>query len=194
MAKADKVSINALEKIAKEFENEVVVEWHDVNVIVRKTLTLPEMLKFVDSVTKSCFDQTTGAYLPELKDFAIRSNLMDTYANFSLPDNLTRQYDLLWHTDAVDMILQNIDADQFAEMISAIELKIANIASANTQAMYQQLQKAVSSINSMIEQVEGVFDGITGDDVSAMVGAIVDGGLDVDKFVDSVADRISGDK
>lgn len=194
MANTSKVSINALESIAKEFENEVIVEWHGINVTVKRTLTLNEMLTFVDSVAKSCFDQATGAYLPELKDFAIRSNLLDIYANFTLPNNLQRQYDLIWHTDAVDMVLQNINADQFAEMINAIERKVANLAEANVQSVYSQLHSAVSSLGSVVDQVGGVFDNITSDDVSAIAGAIANGSFDIDKLVAGVADRLSGDK
>lgn len=105
MAKADKkVSIALFDKIAKEqFQNEANIEWHDAQLRVKYALPLKDMLAFVDDVVGSCFHDKLG-YMPEVKDFAIKSNILSRYANFTLPDNLEHRYQLVYVTDAVDAV------------------------------------------------------------------------------------------
>ena len=62
MAKAEKkVSITMFDKIAKEhFQNESVIQWYDAEVRVKRTLSLTEMLAFVNDVAGSCFQEGIG--------------------------------------------------------------------------------------------------------------------------------------
>ena len=65
MAKTEKkVSIALFDKIAKEhFQNEATIQWHEAEVRVKRTLSLKEMLSFVDEVVGSCFHDELG-YMP----------------------------------------------------------------------------------------------------------------------------------
>ena len=100
-AKTKRVSINALEKITDEYVNEEVLEWNGLEITIKKTLSFSDMMKFVDSVAKSCFVQGSGDYAPEIFDFALRSNVLDTYANFTMPRDLEKQYAMVYYFGCV---------------------------------------------------------------------------------------------
>ena len=175
MAKANARTEIDLEKIAYSYKNEVVVEWGGTSFTITPTLTLQGMLKFVDSVVKSCFEQGSGAFLPEAKDFAIRSNLVDTYTEIILPSNLEAQYDILHRTDIVDVILANINMVQFNEMIAAIEAKIDYYASSDVQAMQRQVYDAIASVRESVNQFTSILDSATGLDIAAMIRSVMSG-------------------
>lgn len=93
MAKSEKrISISVMDKIIKEhFENTTTEQWYGIEVQIKKTLSFTEMMEFVNDVVLSCF-QEDGGFVPEVMDFAIRSNILSKYANFSLPDKLEHRY------------------------------------------------------------------------------------------------------
>ena len=97
------------------------------------------MLCFTNSVVKSCFDQADGSYLPEVKDFAIRSNIMERYANFTLPNNLEKQYDMVIRSGAVEMIMNYVNFSQFSELMKAIDAKVQNTADAHIQTFIKKI-------------------------------------------------------
>ena len=72
--KIQKISVNAMDEIMKRFDTVETIEWNGLQVVIKKNLSLEEMMTFANSVVKSCFDQASGAYMPEVKDFAIRAN------------------------------------------------------------------------------------------------------------------------
>ena len=125
MAKTEKkVSIALFDKIVKEhFQNEATIQWHEAEVRVKRTLSLKEMLSFVDEVVGSCFHDELG-YMPEVKDFAIKSNILTRYANFSVPDNLEHRYQMVYGTDAVDAVCAVIDTTQLQVIVNSINDKI----------------------------------------------------------------------
>ena len=155
--KIKRVSISALDEIVKQkYQPLKVVEWNGVEVTIKPTLSLQEMLRFADSVTKSCFDIVTGAYLPEAKNFAIRCNVMDTYANFSLPENNEHKYILAMCSGAFEMVMEHINMAQYHELINAINVKIDNQASANVQMMTMKFDEVVSAFEDLQEKVSSL--------------------------------------
>lgn len=171
--KIKRVSISALDEIVKQkYQPLKVVEWNGVEVTIKPTLSLQEMLRFADSVTKSCFDIVTGAYLPEAKNFAIRCNVMDTYANFSLPENNEHKYILAMCSGAFEMVMEHINMAQYHELINAINAKIDNQASANVQMMTMKFDEVVSAFEDLQEKVSSLFENITADDLKKLTDAM----------------------
>ena len=147
------------------------------------------MLAFVDSVVKSCFDQATGAYMPEIKDFAIRSNVMERYANFTLPSKIERQYDVVMRSGAFEMVLNHLNAAQFNELIRAIDDKLKNAADVNIQTVFRQFDEVVDSFNNLQEKIGTLFSDIDSSDIENLMGAISDGGIDEAKVVKAYIDQ-----
>ena len=184
MAKADKkVSIALFDKIAKEqFQNEATIEWHDAQLRVKYALSLTDMLAFVDDVVGSCFHDKLG-YMPEVKDFAIKTNILSRYANFSLPDNLEHRYQLVYMTDAVDAVCAAIDGTQLQEIVNSINSKIRFLCDSKATMIQERINDVLSTMEEMRDNTKSIFDGITQDDIKNLMGAISSSGLDEQKLV-----------
>lgn len=186
MAKTKKISINAFDKIVKEnYAPVTTIEWHGQEVVIKCTLSFKEMLEFVDSVTKTCFTMTTNTYMPEVKDFAVKSNILEKYANFTLPDNLDHRYELIYSSDAIETILTHVNYHQFNEIMAAIDAKIKNLAQSNIEATNKQMNEIYAAFTNLQTQIEGMFSGIDASNFNALIGAFGNGGLNEEKLVDA---------
>lgn len=186
MAKIKKISINAMDKIAKDNHNLTTpVNWNGLEIIVKKFLPLKEMLGFVDSVTKTCFPGDNNNYVPEVKDFAIKSNILERYANFNLPNNLDHRYELIYATDAVDIVLKQVDMQQFNEILKAIDAKVNHIAQANIEAINKQMNELYSAFNTLQTNMENMFSGIDPDNFNALINAFGNGEINESKIVEA---------
>lgn len=190
MAKADKkVSIALFDKIAKEqFQNEATIEWHDAQLRVKYALSLTDMLAFVDDVVGSCFHDKLG-YIPEVKDFAIKTNILSRYANFSLPDNLEHRYQLVYMTDAVDAVCAAIDGTQLQEIVNSINSKIRFLCDSKATMIQERINDVLNTMEEMRDNTKSIFDGITQDDLKNLMGAITSNGLDEQKLVQAYIEQ-----
>lgn len=184
MANNKKISISALEKIMKENKSQpVTVEWNGIEIVIKPTLSLKEILTFVDDVVKSCFIGDTGEYHPELKPFFIKSNVLEAFANFKLPPNASRRYDIIYNTDAFDVVLQYIDTEQFNEIVQAIDSKIDSEIQLNTRLIQAQIHEAYLKMDELQKEVSSLFEGINAEDISNFIGGITEGGFDEEQLV-----------
>lgn len=184
MAKAEKkVSIALFDKIAKEhFKNEDTIQWHEAEVRVKRTLSLTEMLSFVDDVVGSCFHDKLG-YMPEVKDFAIKSNILTRYANFSMPDNLEHRYQMVYGTDAVDAVCEAIDTTQLQEIVNSINSKIHFLCDSKATLVQERINSVLETMEEMRDNTKDIFGGLSQEDLNNLVGAITESGLDEQKVV-----------
>lgn len=184
MAKNEKkVSINSLDKVIKEnFTNKASVEWHGLEVAIKHNLSFTEMLEFVNDVVMSCF-QDDGDFVPEVMDFAIKSNILSKYANLSLPDKLEHRYEIIYNSDAVDFVCQNINMQQLREITASIDRKISYLCNTNVMNIQKQMMALVSAFEDMQQKTTDMFSNFTPDDLVKIMGAIDDGGLNEEKVV-----------
>lgn len=181
--KIKRISVNAMDEILNEYEATESIEWKGLDVVITKNLSLEDMLAFADSVVKSCFDQSTGAYMPEVKDFAIRINVMERYANFTMPSKAERQYDVVMRSGAYEMILEHINMAQFYELMHAIDAKLQNAADANVQMVFRQFNDVVTSFESLQEKVGSLFAGVDAADIGKLMNAMSEHGVSEEKVV-----------
>lgn len=170
--KPSKLSVNDMDKIMAELDpNEKVVEWHGLEVRIKKMLSLTDMMSFVRDVTSSCFAKDTHEFIPEIRDFAIRMNVMEMYANFKLPTNLVKRYDVVMRSGAFEMIMEHIDAAQYCSIIGAIDKKIANMAEANVEMVHAKLNDLILNFNKLYETLNSVYSGVTQEDIKNIAEA-----------------------
>lgn len=181
--KAQRISINAMDEIMKRYENTDTVQWNGLDVTITTTLPLEEMIAFADNVVKSCFDKTSDAYMPEIKDFAIRCNVMERYANFTLPSKVERKYDVVMRSGAFEMIINHVNAAQFNDLMRAIDMKLQNIAEANTQMVFRKFDDVVTSFEGLQNKVSSMFEGVDSADIGKLVNAIAENGVSEEKVV-----------
>lgn len=184
MAKVKKITVNAFERVMKEnYTPTETFDWNGVEVTVKKTLSLKEVLEFVDSVVKSCFTRDTNTYMPEIKDFATKVCILEKYANFTMPSNVETQYTLIYCTDAVERVLGYVNPQQFNEICAAIAKKVDNLAQANIEAVNKQMNELYNAFDNLQSRLAGLFEGVNNDDIRAVAGALANGTLDEEKLV-----------
>lgn len=191
--KIQKISVNAMDEIMKRFDAVETIEWNGLQVVIKKNLSLEEMMTFANSVVKSCFDQASGAYMPEVKDFAIRANVLDMYTNFTLPKDLSKQYDMVIRSGAVEMVLNYINYAQFNELVKAIDSKLQNTADANIQAFITKLDNVTTAFSDMQTEMEKMFSGVDTEDIGKLVGAIANGNNTEEGIVKSYLELVKKD-
>lgn len=188
--KEKKISITSFDKAKREQGVPTKIEqWNGNEVIITHTLSLVEMLKFVREVVGSCFD-TDGEYLPEIMDFAIKSNVLTRYANFSLPENIEHCYDLIYNTDAFYIVCEHINKTQLREIVESINRKIAYLRDNNILKTQKQIEKIISTFNNLQNQTEHLFSGIEPKDVQNLIGALNGVGFSEEKFIDAYLNHV----
>jgi len=191
MAKSikNRISINAVENVVKEYDNEVHFNWYDIDVVVNRILPLNEVRAFIDDVVNACFDNETGRYLPEVKEYAIRVNTLSKYANFAMPANDEKQYDFVYKTDAYRRVVQEVDPAQYGSIIEAIEAKIDYLCDTNAKRLEMQFEDLLSSVVEIQDKLNNVFGGVSADDIGKLVGAIGDGVINEEAIVKAVLNK-----
>lgn len=186
--KMQRIPVNAFERVMKEtYTPTETFEWNGIEVTVKKSLSLKEMLEFVDSVVKSCFTSDTNAYMPEIKDFATKVCILEKYANFTMPSNVETKYSLIYQTDAVECVLGYVNLQQFNEICASINRKVDNVAQANIEAVNKQMNELYNAFDSLQNRLAELFNGVDGDDIRAVAGALSNGSLDEEKLVKAYA-------
>lgn len=168
--KESRISINKLESILKE--NIVTVPMRgcdDVSIVIRRTLSLKDMMQFVTDVVSSCVDTEAATYTPEVKEFAFKAEILTTYANFNLPSNVEKQYELVYGTDALEQVVEHIDAKQLAEIERAIDAQIDHKVRMMESVLASKTQEVMSRIDTMVEQFENAFGGINGEELNSVM-------------------------
>lgn len=168
--KESRISINKLESVVKE--NVVSIPMNgaeDVTITIRRTLPLKDMMQFVENVVSSCVNAQTSSYTPEIKEFVIRSEILTTYANFNLPSNVEKQYELVYGTDVVVQVMEYINWNQLAEIRAAIDSRIDHEVKMIETVLAAKTNEMIARIEAMTEQFEAAFGGINGNEFNEVV-------------------------
>ena len=188
--KLKKVSITSFNKIMKEINTPIeIVEWHGIKITVQKTLPLVDVLTFVDRVFTGCFDEETNSYVPEVKDFAVKCCILELYANFSLPSNVEHKYDLIYNTDAVDVVMKHINTVQFNDIIDSINTKINCTLQADMDTINKQMRNIYDSFYEMQRNIERIFSNIQSEDLSNLIHALSGKNFDESKLVQAYIEK-----
>lgn len=181
--KIKKISINALEKCLAEITDDVsTFEWRGIEISVRRRLSLQQMLLFVTNVTSLCFTDE-GEYIPEVKDFAIRSNMLEVYANFTLPQNAEKKYEMVMKCDIFPLIYERIDGNQFKDILWSIDEKLDYVASSHIEAITKQIEDIYSAFNGLEEKMSTIFEGMDKETFNAIANALTQSGVDEEKLM-----------
>lgn len=184
MAKNDKrISIAAFDKVAKEQAvNDTVFDWHGVEITVKYTLGLTDMMEFVHDAAESCFSES-GAFVPEVMDFAIKSNILSRYARFTLPDNLEHRYALIYETDAVDVVCEHINERQLQEITASIKRRVNYVCESKVTLIQQKAEEMFMAFEKLQKQSESMFDNVSKEDIQKLLSAVANGGFDEEAVV-----------
>lgn len=186
MAKIKKIPASTFKAIVKDVsEPSEVFEWNGIEVTVKKNLSFQEMFEFVDTVVKSCFTSDTNAFIPEAMECVTKMCVLEKYANFSLPDDISTNYKFIYNTDIVEAVLAHINIEQFNEICRAVKKKVEYIAKSNIEAFIKQLNEIYSSFDNIQTQIADAFNGVDEGGIAKLIDAISKGKLDEKKLVEA---------
>ncbi len=196
MAKKTKkrITINAFEKVMKEnYQPVVEVEWNGLAIEIKRTLSFAEMMGFISGVVAACYNAETGIYTPDVKSFAIKLMVLENYANFTMPSDPEKMYELIYCTDALDAVMPHINQAQFRETCDSIDERLDYITSVNIEAANKQITEMFSSMDGIQEQLSSLLGKVSDEDVKNLVGVLTDGKIDEEALVKAVLNEKSKD-
>ncbi len=184
MKETKTVSVNAIEDVMKnEFHNETTIQWHGVDIVVKKTISLQNAMEFVNQVVNGCFSDADGDYMPELKDYAIRACMIEKYTNIRLPENTNTMYNMMYQTDLCEHVCAAIDKAQFTALVDAINEKL----DFEANAAIKKITQLAEAMNTLTAEYEKMFSNVTPEDIQAVTNAIANG-VDEKKLMQAYVD------
>jgi len=199
MAKKEKkVSVTVFEKTVNDnySENTTTIDWNGVEVDIKPTLSLQEMLLFVNEVADSCFIESesgTEMYMPELFDFALKCAVVEIYSNITLPSNTEKRYELLYKCKVYEDILDRVDIGQFERMVHAIHKKIDYKIKVTASGVEARINSFINELNNIGNGINEIFSGVSKEDVSALMNSMTNMGIDEDKLIKAIYKTKLGD-
>lgn len=178
-----------IEKINTADTDGVIKEKDSAQMHVRRIIGFDEFTSAVNSIVNGCFDDDTGEVSYEVVDFIERAEVIERYTDYSLPDDVDAAFSVIYETDVYEQARKNIDEGQLIRLFAAAEAKLEAKEKRANAAVEVAAQEVIAKFEELTEQMEGLFGGVTPDQVSGMFDALVDGKLDEDKIVEAVMKR-----
>lgn len=151
MAKAKKSVMVQIPSSA--IKNEVTIEWGGYEICVTRTITLPKMLEFVANAAESCFGDD-GSFIPEIMDFAVKSNIISMYTNIKLPKDLKKQYELLYMTNLCEEVVKQINNQQITEILNSVASKVKYNADSRVNQAHAEIRKIAEGFAETKERLD----------------------------------------
>lgn len=187
-SKNNRISINAFEKaMNKTYAPLDTVVWNDLELKIKRTISLKDVMDIVNNVTGLCFADD-GTFIPEVKDIALKAGIIEKYTNLALPRNIEFKYKLIYCTDVFNVVTTHINPQQFKELLYAVERKLDYEAKTNIAKFNKQMEKLLDAFESVEHQLASVFKGVDDKSMVELIDAIKDGKIDEQKLVQSYFD------
>lgn len=178
---------NLLKTINGEYSNTVKKTWQGMTFEIKRVLSFAEMTEFIDSVMSLCFSDSY-LYLPEVRDFAINSCIIDYYTNIDIVDDVNIRYNTIYCTNLIEQIKKEINTNQLNNIIDALDEKIDYRVSTNIDALLSQVDNIVQTLENFAQKAQDSFKDLTPDDIKGFVSSINNGALDEEKIVKAYFD------
>lgn len=170
-----KITFDAfVEGLGEYYSPTTVVHWNGIDITVKKALSVEETMQFVHNVTDMCFSED-GEYHPEIMDFAIRCEIMTRYANFDLPNDISKRHWMVYASDVVEVIGSHINIEQFSQIRESILRKLSYMCNSDVVATRAKWDEVYTVIKRLEEQFTEMLGGISEENVKTAISALNDG-------------------
>lgn len=168
--------------VLNKAEEPATIYYNGEAIVVKRMLSLKEVIAMVEGVSETCFDQSTGDYHPENKDFAIRHSIFKLYTDVELPDDVEQKYDFVYKCDdLINAILEEVNKQQFNAICRAIDDKIRSMVNANVAEFKRNVDAFTRSVDEIGEKMNEVFEGVSKDDLKNIINILSGAAFDMEK-------------
>ena len=172
-----------IKKIAeKESSERTTVDWNGVEISVKKTVSLDDMMSVVLGVVGSCFDED-GNYIPEVVDIIEKHNVIKWYTDIDVPNDINESFDLIYRTDLYQIVIGKIDQTQLATIHKAIREKIEYLVNVRADAVSNKCIELIGELSKVSDGLSTLFGDLKPEDMTNMIGAITGGKFDEEKLI-----------
>lgn len=164
----------------KEFVDDIKAKSNDVetihwcghDILVRKYLSMTEMLSFVQNVIEVCYqpseDNGVAIFMPELREYAIDFYTIAFYTNIDLTDGESIEgeanvddigtYDFIVRSGIINEVVPCIDQTQFDSIMRSIGAKIKYINETSAVSVLSDVGEVNNAINELAPQLQELLD------------------------------------
>ena len=96
---------------------------------------------------------------------------------------------MVYGTDAVDAVCAVIDTTQLQEIVNSINSKIHFLCDSKANLIQERINSVLDAMEEMRDSTKDIFDGLSSDDMKALMGAIADHGFDEKKIVEAYLEQ-----
>ena len=108
------------------YKQNITVQWHTERLTLRQFLPLKEYLETIDSVVNDCIDPSTGKPVYELLEFAMRANIISSYAYVDMPTEVDEFYAAVYCSDLYDTVCKYVNSSQVAAIKEAVNKRLTD--------------------------------------------------------------------
>lgn len=173
--KNNRVSINALERFCKETTPDVMQYTftagdETVTYEVKYRLTLEETLRFIEDVVSEAIMPNDGLIVPIAQSYMIGKNILTYYANFTMPSDDSKTYELVLSANGIICeILNHIDKAQYEMILSSISDRINFETQKMLSVQERRIAELAGEIGRITEQMSSLYDGVDGEQIAGFL-------------------------
>lgn len=190
----EKISYEVIKSVIGAENDVSKFVWAGLEIEVKRFLTIGEMFDFTNTVFEACFRQDDASYRPEVKDFMIRSCILDAYTNIEIPDDLQTRYDMVYRYEIIPEVMKYVDQNQFNAVLMAIDSKINNRLNANVEKFEKKMAEADEMIGKAVDYISGIFDGIDNETIKQVALSISNMSIDPEVLAKSIIEAKNQDE
>ena len=121
--------------------------FEDQPIAVQKTLSLQQALAFIKNTVSMVIDTETGEYMPEVCDFALKLNVILSYADIAIPKDLEKAYKVVYESNLYDSVMDVINSEQYYILEDAVSDRVQYLRD-------MLVSGAAIQVNEMIKKME----------------------------------------
>jgi hypothetical protein len=121
--------------------------FEDQPIAVQKTLSLQQALAFIKNTVSMVIDTETGEYMPEVCDFALKLNVILSYADIPIPKDLEKAYKVVYESNLYDSVMNVINSEQYYILEDAVSDRVQYLRD-------MLVSGAAIQVNEMIKKME----------------------------------------
>ncbi len=124
--------------------------FEDQPIAVQKTLSFKQALSFIKNTTAMVVDAEMGEYMPEIFDFALKLNVIMSYADIPVPKDLEKAYKVVYESNLYDSVMDVINGEQYYILEDAVSDRVQYLRDTLVSG-------AAIQVNAMIKKMEDMM-------------------------------------